>query len=298
MALYSRQLLAFIAVAEELHFGRAARRLHVSQPPLSQQVRQFEEWAGAQLIDRTTRTVRLTPAGQVMLEAMQRVMADAQAAIDATRRVAAGQAGFLRVGFTTTAAYRLVPAVVGPYRGQYPGIHLVMEERTSSDLLEDLLRDRIDVALMRKHEELSESGLTFEEVDREDLVVALPHDHPLAKRRQIPVAQLQSTDLIGFARSTSQYFHALLEELFFRNDIKPRYVMESLLPTILALVESGIGIAIVPASVRELRPKGVAYRPLDAVNAMQSVIYAVHRSQSPNPAVPGFLAMVRAVRDA
>ncbi|RYH28768.1 MAG: LysR family transcriptional regulator, partial [Alcaligenaceae bacterium] len=116
MALYSKQLTAFMAVAEELHFGRAAKRLHMTQPPLSQQVRLFEERVGVTLIERSTRTVRLTPAGVSMRDAMQRVIADGDAALAAVRRIGLGETGLLRVGFTPTAAYRLVPAAVGDYR--------------------------------------------------------------------------------------------------------------------------------------------------------------------------------------
>lgn len=295
MSFHSRQLLAFMAVAEELHFGRAAQRLHVSQPPLSQQVRQFEEEAGVLLFERTTRSVRLTAAGQTLYEGLQRVVADSRAALDAARRVAAGEAGTLRLGFTSTAAYRLVPASAAPYRARYPEVHLAMEERTSNALLDGLLAGRLDLALMRKDEGAQHGKeLHFEEVDREALVLALPPGHPLARRRQVPIALLEGVDFIGFAPATSLYFHTLLADLFLRNGVRPRVVMESVLPTLLALVESGIGAAIVPASVRRLRPDGVAYRPLAAPHGMPSVLYAVYRAPPANPAVQPFLAMVRA----
>src|SRR5690606_41799823 len=120
MALYSRQLLAFMAVAQELHFGRAAKRLHMTQPPLSQQVRLFEERIGASLIERSTRTVRLTPAGALLREAMEQMMEDGEAAVAATRRIAAGDAGLPRIGFTPTAAYRLISAAAGAYLRRPP----------------------------------------------------------------------------------------------------------------------------------------------------------------------------------
>lgn len=292
MALFSRQAQAFLAVAEELHFGRAAQRLHISQPPLSQQVQQFEAQVGARLIDRTTRSVRLTAAGRIMLTTLQRMAADSQTAIDAARQVASGVAGFLRLGFTSTAAYRLVPAVLGIYHAGYPDVHLTMQERTSDALLQDLQSERLDLALMRRYDDMPGHGMVFAEIDREPLVVALPMAHPLARRRTIPIRLLAETALIDFARASSQYFHTMLRELFASNGVAPRYVAESVLPTILALVESAVGVAIVPASVCELRPGGVAYRPLVAPVQMDSVLFAVYRSDSLNPTVGAFLAVM------
>jgi DNA-binding transcriptional LysR family regulator len=298
MALFSRQLLAFMAVAEELHFGRAAQRLHISQPPLSQQLQQFEERIGVRLVDRTTRSVRLTAAGQVMLAALQRMAADGQSAIMAAQRVASGDAGSLRIGFTSTAAYRLVPAVVGAYRARYQDVHLTMEEFTSGILCDGLLRDRFDIALLRRYDDMPDDDLVFTEIDREPLVAALPPGHKLARRRAVPIELLGDTPVIGFAYATSQYFHTLLSELFAQNGVTVRYVMESVLPTILALVESGLGIAIVPASVRELRPEGIVYRPLAARAATDSVLYAAHRTDSINPAVGKFLEVMTQVQAA
>lgn len=296
MPIYSKQLLAFMAVAEELHFGRAASRLHVSQPPLSQQVRQFEEEIGVPLLARTTRQVKLTAAGQMMLDGMQALLADTAALVTAAQRVAAGEAGLLRLGFTSTAAYRLVPLVVGAYHAAYPDVQLSMEENTSAVLLDKLLHDRIDVALMRLNEDMPHEELRVELSDKESLVVALPTAHTLATRRRIPLGLLEGQPLIGFARTSSQYFHTLLSDIFEKHGIAPTYVMESVLPTILALVEAGIGIAIVPASVKELRPNGVAYRPLVSPTPTPSLLYVVHRKTTTNPAVAAFVRIVRDVR--
>lgn len=288
----SRQAQAFLAVAEELHFGRAAERLHISQPPLSQQIRQFEAQAGARLIERTTRSVRLTAAGQIMLAALQRMAADGQTTLDAARRVSTGVAGFLRLGFTSTAAYRLVPAVLGSYHARYPDVHLTMQELTSDALVHDLQSERLDLVLTRRYDDMRGHGVTFTEIDREPLVVALPMAHPLAGRRTIPIRLLAEAPLIDFDRGGSQYFHTLLRELFACNDVAPRYVTESVLPTILALVESAVGLAIVPASVRELRPRGVAYRPLAAPAQRDSILFAAHRNDSLNPTVAAFLGVI------
>lgn len=287
-----------MAVAEELHFGRAARRLHVSQPPLSQQLRLFEERVGVKLIERSTRAVRLTAAGAVLLEAGRRLEADGEAALARGRRVDAGEAGMLRVGFTPTAAYRLVPAAVGAYRQRHAEVHLSMQESNSSVLQAALLQERLDIALMRRGDDAADQELAFVRIDQEPLIVALPAGHPLARRPRVPIGRLAEQPLIGFARETSPYFYLLLDELFTRNGVTPHYAMESLMPTMLALVESGIGVAIVPASVRDLRPKGVAYRPLEAAHCPLSTLYAAYRRDTLNPAVRTFVDVLAEAGDA
>jgi DNA-binding transcriptional LysR family regulator len=286
VALFSRQMIAFMAVAEELHFGRAAQRLHVSQPPLSQQVRLFEERVGVPLIERSTRTVRLTAAGLALRNALQRLMDDGDAALTAARRVAVGEAGLLRIGFTPTAAYRLVPAAVGMYRRQYPGVHLSMIEADTAHLHALLRSDRLDIAVTRRHENIADDDLHMEPVDTEPLVVALPASHPLATRDEIDITELADMPLVGFVRAKSEYFHALLNELFRANGVAPDIVMESLLPTLLTPVEAGVGVAVVPASISELRPRGVRYLPLRAKVLPCSTLYAAYRKDGINPAVP------------
>lgn len=287
MALFSRQLIAFMAVAEELHFGRAAQRLHVSQPPLSQQVRLFEERVGVPLIERSTRTVRLTAAGLALRTALQRLMDDGDAALTAARRVAVGDAGLLRIGFTPTASYRLVPTAVGIYRQHYPGVHLSMIEADTAQLHALLRHDRLDIAITRRHENIADDDLHMEPVDTESLVVALPMHHPLASREEIDIAELADLPLVGFVRAQSEYFHALLNELFRANGVAPNIIMESLLPTLLTPVEAGVGIAVVPASISELRPRGVRYLPLKAAVLPRSTLYVAYRKDCVNPAVPG-----------
>ncbi|MEI2415265.1 LysR family transcriptional regulator [Orrella sp. JC864] len=293
MALYSRQLLAFMAVAQELHFGRAAQRLHMSQPPLSQQVRLFEERVGVPLLERSTRAVRLTAAGAALRDAMLRMMDDGEAALAAARRVAAGETGLLRIGFTPTAAYRLIPAAIGAYRERHPQVHLSMTEGNTAELHALLRQERLDVAILRPGDDMQDETLHKEPIDSEPLVAALPAGHRLAGRRAVRIEQLAELPLVGFARQSSAYFHALLAELFSRNGLTPRYAMESLLPTLLALVEAGIGAAVVPASVGELRPRGVKYLPLKARVLLRSTLYLAYRRDCGNPAVPALREALR-----
>ncbi len=293
MMLYSRQLMAFMAVAEELHFGRAAKRLHMTQPPLSQQVRLFEERVGVPLIERSTRTVRLTAAGIAMRDAMHHVMADGDAALAAVRRIGSGETGWLRVGFTPTAAYRLVPRAVGDYRASHPEVELSMVEADTGRLRALLVQDRLDVAVLRYSQDSQDDNLHLEPIDSEPLVVAVPVGHAWVSRRSIPIGDLTTQPLIGFAHQTSAYFHLLLASLFAKNGVVPHYVMESVLPTLLGLVQAGIGVAVVPASVSELRPGGVRYLALKARYTVSSTLYLAYRKDFANPAVPALCEALR-----
>ncbi|VFR43481.1 Transcriptional regulators, LysR family [plant metagenome] len=286
MALFSRQLIAFMAVADELHFGRAAQRLHMSQPPLSQQVRLFEASVGMALFERSTRSVRLTAAGLALRDALRQLMDDGEAALTNARHVANGEQGMVRIGFTPTAAYRLVPEAVGSYRRRYPDVHLSMTEGDTALLLDQLRRGRLDLAVTRRHENVADGDFHTERVDTESLVVAVPEDHPLAVHAEIDIAELAGLPLIGFARARSEYFHSLVNQLFRENGIDPHVVMESVLPTLLTPVRAGIGLAVVPASISELRSSGVVYLRLEAKCLPRSTLYVTYARDCINPAVP------------
>jgi len=293
ISLLSKQARAFIAVAEELHFGRAAQRLHISQPPLSQQVRQFEEQVGTPLFVRNTRSVQLTLAGEHLLASLRQILHDGDTALVRAGRAARGELGALTVGFTSSAAYKVLPDIVARYRNAYPGIELSLVERESAELLDGLLAERIDVALMRRHDALDDPRLLFDVAEREPLVVALPAHHRLARRRDIALQDLHGQDLVGFSASGSRYFHELLAKLFAEAGIRPRIVHQSVLPTILALIEANVGLALVPASVIGLRGAAVRYRPLaDGGQAAMSSLFAVRRHDGRNPAVAGFMDLL------
>jgi len=287
--LLSRQAQAFLAVAEELHFGRAAQRLHVSQPPLSQQVRRFEEQVGTPLLVRSTRSVRLTPAGARLLASLQAMAAQAESALTAARQAGRGESGALTLGFTSGAAYKVLPRALAAYRRRYPGVELSLLHKESAELLAALLSERIDAALMRRHAGLDDARLHFELVDSEPLILALPSAHPLAARRRIRLQALHGVDLVGFSATGSAYFHDLLDRLFAGAGVRPRIVHESVMPTILSLVEAGAGLALVPESAAGLRSGNIAYRQLAGAGpAALSSLYFARRRDEANPAVQRF----------
>jgi DNA-binding transcriptional LysR family regulator len=295
MALPLDLLRYFVAVAEELHFGSAAERLRMTQPPLSQRIRQLEAALGAQLFTRTTRSVRLTPAGEVLLARAGALLRAAGDAEEAIRRAARGDTGHLRLGFTSSSAYRVLPEVLARFTSAWPASSLALIERVSVELLEDLRMRRIDVALLRLGALDGGNDLDTQPVQEEAMVLALPRDHDLQRFKSVDMRRLDGLPLVGFSASQSPYFRAVLDAIFTEAGVRPRVVMESVLPTLLALVEAGMGAAIVPASAQVLRAGGVAYRPLRGGGpAARAVLHCVTRSGESTPVVGNFIAALRA----
>ena len=296
----SRNLLAFVAVAEELHFGRAAQRLHISQPPLSQQIRQFEEEVGAPLLVRTTRSVQLTPAGRLLLERAYLLMAGADAALHAVRRHARGDEGALTLGFTHSTVYRVLPQVLKAFREECPDVVLELRQMTSNLLVDNVRSGHVDVALLRFSASMETADLLSQVVTHDPMVLVLPMGHPLAAHERVPAHCLQGLPWVSYEPQGARYFHELEERLLAAAQVQPQVRYHSLLPTLLALVEAGMGAALVPASAlqgtggrvegRELAlPEGCA--PLDAM------LSCVWSADNCNPMVPRFLsALARTVR--
>jgi len=281
MPLYSRQLLAFVTVAEELHFGRAAERLHISQPPLSQLIRRFEQEVGTPLFVRTTRSVRLTPAGQALFDAASQLIDQGNAMLIAARQVASGESGTLALGFTSTATYHVLPRAIAAYRERYPEVQLLLQEQKNSiELWQELLAGRLDAALLRRHASMNDGRFRFMLVGREPLVLAMPVHHRLAGVAKVGLADLRGEPFVAFAQRTSHYFHALIGALFERTGIEPRIVSESVLPTMLSLVEAGMGVALVPKSAAAVRPGRLVFRPLRERGAMTELHIALRRDES------------------
>jgi DNA-binding transcriptional LysR family regulator len=284
--LESRSLLAFIAVAEELHFGRAARRLHISQPPLSQQIRRFESEIGCELFVRTTRTVQLTPAGKVLLKKARQLVEYGQTAIMAARRAAIGETGSVTIGFTSTAAYQLLPRLLAGYRTHSPEVELTLYEDVSTTLIEHLLANKIDIALLRRPASAEHRPLLFRRVSQENMCLAMPAGHEFSQQEQVAVSQLHGIPLVGYSALTALYFRERLEKLFAHYNVQPKIIYESAMPTLLALVESGVGVAIVPESAASMRPTTVSYRPLAAAGGLAAIdLYYARRKDDLNPAM-------------
>ena len=201
-----RQLRYFVAVAEELHFRRAAARLHISQPPLSQQIGALEAELGVRLLERTRRRVELTAAGEAFLRDARATLAELDAAVSTARAVGAGQAGLLRVSFVGSALLSIVPAAVQRFRRSRPGVEIELRERSTAEQLRALSTGVVDVALVRPPIQ-SDIDLHLQEVMREHTIAAIPEDHELAQLRRIPVKRLAAEPLVLFPRAQAPGYH-------------------------------------------------------------------------------------------
>lgn len=296
MQLSLRALNSFVVVAEELHFGAAAERLHMTQPPLSQQIRQLEEALGAELFVRTTRSVQLTVAGKVLLDRARQLLADCESAAQEVRRAARGEVGRLVLGFPNSAAYRLLPKAIALYKSRYPQVELDLREMLSSDIVGALRSRQLDVALVRASSAMLGSDLESAIAAREDMLLAMPSRHPLAQLESVPIERLDGLPLVGFTAVGSRYFRETLDTIFAVARVRPVITQESVLPTILAFVEAGLGVALVPASVAKVQSDEIVYRPVSgAEDTARVLLYCVKRKDEAAPAVLNFFDTVQAL---
>lgn len=293
MKLSLRSIRIFVAVAEELHFGAAAARLHMTQPPLSQGIRQLEASLGTELFSRTTRSVQLTVAGKVLLDRARQLLADSDAMEHVVVRAGRGQVGKLALGFTNSAAYRLLPEAIISYKNQYPEIALDLREMVSSELISALRSRRVDVALVRASATMLGADLECSVVSHEQMLLALPRIHALASLDVVPVKMLEGLPFIGFTAAGSRYFRETQEKIFAAGEVRPIVEHESVLPTLLALVQAGLGVALVPASVSGMHGEQLVYRPLTGVGDSSTVLlHCARRNDDTNPAVLNFIATI------
>ncbi|HEU4851621.1 MAG TPA: LysR family transcriptional regulator [Telluria sp.] len=288
-----RQLRYFVAVAEELHFGRAAERLHMSQPPLSQAIAAFEEQLGVELFVRNRRGATLTAPGSALLPEARRLLADAAGLPDLVRRAAQGESGSLRLSFVSSADYSMLPPFLRKYRTRYPQVQLTLREATSDVQVEDLLHGRIDCGLLIPPlPDHAREVLDYMPVLSEPLILATPAGTP-GDTRPVWLKNAPRLPLIIFPREASPALHDAILSCFTAAGITPTIGQEALqMQTIVSLVSSGMGLALVPQSVSNLMRRGVEYRPLrDAVPHVETGIS--WRRDNDSPVLKGFLDLLR-----
>jgi len=261
-----RQLRYFVAVAEEGHFGRAAQRLRMSQPPLSTQIKGLEAELGVELLNRSTRRVALTDAGRTFLERARAILGAVEEARDVARGAEHGTQGTLHVGFISSATLSLLPPSIRLFRERFGGVELELKELTSAQQVDALYEGEIKVGLVRLP--IWAPGIRFEPVYEERLVVAVPSGHVLERLDRVPLEAVVDLPLIFFTRQLIPGFHAQIVELFQRVGAFPKVAQHAVhLQTIVGLVASGVGIAILPASAERVSREGVVYRALDVPDA-------------------------------
>lgn len=279
------QLRCFVAAAEELHFGRAAQRLNMTQSPLSRQIQLLERILDVTLLERTSRNVALTPAGRVFLIEARRIVRLAESAQLAARRVAKGDAGKVAIGFTAVSGYSLVPQIVAAARAALPNIELELREMVTGDQVDALLTGLIDIGFVRppidRHE--FETLLVLDE----PLVVALPAGDARAGKSVLEPADFDGQPLIMYARQGAGYFHDMLVRLFDDAGVAPDFIQHvTQIHSMLGLVQAGLAAAIVPEAAAGLHFTDVQFRRLTTVPERPVELYMAWRRDNANPALP------------
>ncbi|QYF91874.1 LysR family transcriptional regulator [Massilia sp. PAMC28688] len=287
-----RQLRYFVAVAEELHFGKAAERLHMTQPPLSQAIQGLEDLLGAALFLRNRRNVTLTPAGDALLPEARRMLAQAGELPELVRRAAAGEAGRLLLNFVSSADYSVLPPFLRLYRSQYPQVQIILQEATSDRQLDDLLHARIDAGLLIPPlPDKARAQLDYLPVLSEPLILAAPGGTMPAGA--VWLRDVPPLPLIIFPRPIAPALHDAILACFAAAGVTPAIGQEAIqMQTIVGLVSAGMGMALVPQSVSNLMRPGVEYRALRDTTPLVETGLAWRRDNT-SPVLQGFLELLR-----
>nr|WP_315496101.1 LysR family transcriptional regulator [uncultured Rhodoferax sp.] len=251
----------FVTVAEELHFGRAALRLHMTQPPLTQAIAQLERSLGLPLFARTKRSVQLTPQGLALLPQAQELLQRAQGLVVQARALAVGESGRLRLAFVSTVGFSLLPQWVMAFRQEFPGVQLDLVEATGDVQLQLLKSDEVDAGFVLHASGFATEGLQRLTVAQEPLVLALPESHPLAQRKTLRLQDVWAQPLVTFPRRIVPSLFDAIFGMYHDAGKLPVVAQEAIqMQTIVNLVSAGLGVAWVPASVQQFRRPGVVYR--------------------------------------
>lgn len=259
-----RQLRYFVAVAEELHFRRAAERLHIAQPAVSKQVLNLEKELGVQLLYRDKQRVRLTDAGRAFLEEAKKALEHAERAIDVANSAAKGKIGYLTVGFVSPATLSVLPRTVKVFQEHYPGVELELCRMTTAEQIEALHDGRIQAGLAREPAFYEDDALDSKTVLREPLVLALPEAHPFSAEQQVSLSKLANEPFMMFSRPGEPGLYEKYRQAFRSAGFTPKKVVKDTphIQAILGFVAEGFGLMLMPASLQKLGRSGVVFRKL------------------------------------
>jgi len=279
-----RQLRYFLAVAEELHFGRAAERVGIAQPPLTQQIQKLEALLGCRLFERGRKTT-LTEAGAALLEETRRILPQVTRAVESTRRAARGETGHLRVGVPPSVLLSALPAAIRKYRELYPEVQFILRELSTARIEDALRRDEIDLGFLR--ESRPAAPLASRVVLQERVVAVLPAAHRLAVRPELALGLLRGEPFVFFPRQLGEAFYDRLVSFCAQAGFAPNVVQEATQwQSVVSFVEAGMGVSLAPGCVQRFRWKGVVYRPL---RRLRTVVSACWREDGAPSTVAAFL---------
>ena len=289
MALEFRHLRYFLVLAEELHYGRAAQRLAISQPPLSVNIQQLEAAVGARLFDRDSKGVRLTPAGQAFRVRARSLLSGAEEACALAREVQAGERGRLRLGFVGSTLFHGLAAWMHEFQARHPRVEVVLIELNSQDQIEALLHQELDLGLL--HTDRLPQALRHRALYSEPFVCCLPATHAAAGTAPLSLAQLRDEPFILFSRKGSPDYHARIVEACRQQGFYPRLQHEGRhWLSVVSLVARGMGVSIVPASFEQAGVQGAVFRPI-VESLAPSQVFAAWRADEASALREQFLAL-------
>lgn len=287
-----RRLRYFLAVAEELHFGRAAERLNIAQPALSRQIASLEAAIGALLFDRTRSNIHLTVAGEALLPRARDILARVADAARVARRAAEGTVGIIQIGFVGSATFSILPGILNAFRTSHKDVELVLHAMNTAELRIALIDRSIDVAFARPG--ISDPEIINEVVFKEPLIVALSESDPLAAQEYVALADLAVRPFVLYPRHPRPSFADTILQICRAEGFSPDIAQETMeIQTALSLVSVGAGVSLVPEATSEAQLHGVAYRPLLG-EAPRTQLSLAYRRDNRSAIVAAFNALVRA----
>ncbi|VTU33143.1 Hca operon transcriptional activator [Variovorax sp. PBS-H4] len=274
------QVRCFVAVAQELHFGRAAKRLHMTQPPLSRQIQQLEHALGVVLLERDRRQVRLTAAGRAFLPEADHLMRVAEAASLTAQRATSGTVGSVRLGYVPGISCTLLPPLVAALSRDFPDVDTDLRELSTHEQVDALRSDRLDLGLVRMPWARGEFDTCC--LVREAFIAAVPAGHLLASRERLSIGDLHRQPMLMFHPAQGGYFYELLVRLFESEGVSPRYLQYARQAySMIGLVSAGMGVALMPTSNAMLGLPGVVFLPIDLPTAPVAELHLIWRKIDP-----------------
>ena len=284
-----RHLKYFVAVAEELHFGRAAEKVQITQPVISDQIRRLEQELGVKLFFRTKRTVELTEPGKIFFKEAKQILERVEKAVDAVQKADRGELGSLMIGYTGPALYTLLPKIIRTFRDRYPQVELVLKEICTNEQVEALNSGNIEVGFLHPP---VDGEFEFISIMTEKMVLALPEDHPLTTFTKVPISKLSNQSFILFPRHEGLSLYNRILLMCQQAGFAPKIVQEvTPQPTMIGLVAAGIGVSLVSESLQNINRPGVVYRKLD-VPTPELELVAAWKKEKVSPVLPKFLQVV------
>lgn len=291
------QLNCFVTVAEQLSFRRAATLLHMTQPPLSRQIKLLEHQLRVKLFVRTTRTVTLTPAGKTFLVAARQLLELAAQAGNDARRIASGEFGHLTLSFVACSIYQYLPMLVNRMQQIHPHVTVHLSEKTSTEQFNALRLKQVDIGIVRAIP--LAPGIAGRQLLREPFVLAIPASNPLASQKELTLACLHQQPFISYESTSWKPFHDMIDSALHRHNVKPRHTHSiGSTAAILSMVNGGVGMALVPASSADIRFDQVVFRPVSPVEDLFSELLLVWHEENDNPVLPGLVdTLYRTIND-